>query len=548
MGLFEQIPQYVVSTQFYHILLFSVLHIITWGYTLTLKGWVSDDLQGIAQFSEHFIQRKDAQGNITSEEKIDTYETDQKDKDGKAIRIKMTAWPGYLGWPSCFMRWFRLNWGKTFKEIGKNQNGHKVYGWVQDSGKHHALNLITQWFNLLLGYNLLNHFFGPEVAFLASIIFAVHPCQVQTVGWISGVNYLFSLFFALLSFNLVLYIDNLYITLPLIALFTLCSCATLLPGIFNFIVLIMMNNYNEALVAGLVGFYMFMTLGKWSVNFRVKAFKEQDMSKSTKVYANKLIIMVKTFWYYVKLIIFPKRLGLFHTWGYHFEEPLEHIDHEFWLGILSIVAYGALIYFGTPPVKFGLIWAFVYALIFSNIITANQIVSERYTYYSLFGIGVALAVLLQSYPIVTAFLIGIAVMRVWVHLPTFQNEVRFYESNCFNFPESEVAMGNLGVSYMNHGMPNKCTDTWMEASRQNPLYDVPWYNLYQICKQNGDLNGAYKFLNFCLKAKTVHFKDMWVKEMEELKKVMGMQGSIQDFSKKLNKSITEGNYERARII
>ena len=528
----------------YNLLIISFLHLITWGYTLWIKGWVSDDLQGIAQFSDHFVQTKDQYGNIAKEEKIDSYETDRKDKDGKPIRIKNTAWPAYLGWPSCFLRWFRLNWGKSFRQIGTNQNGHKVYGWTQVSGKHHLLNVLTQWVNLALGYNLLNHLFGPEIALFSSIVFAVHPCQVQTVGWISGVNYLFSLLFSLLSFNLVIYVDNPYITLPLIAFFTLCSCATLLPGIFNFVILIMMHSYNEAIAAGLVGAYMLMSLGKFSVNLRVNAFKQQDMTKSTKIYFNKIIIMVKTFWYYVKLILFPKRLGLFHTWGYHFDEPLEHIDHEFWLGLGSIAAYFGFIWFAPFPVQFGLIWAFVYAIIFSNIITANQIVSERYTYYSLFGIAIALAYVLVVHPVIFAFLVGIAIMRVWVHLPTFQNEVRFYESNCFNFPESEVAMGNLGVSYMNHGMNNKCMDTWLEASRQNPLYDVPWYNLYQICKQNGDLNGAHRFLNMCLKAKTVHFKEQWTKEMEELKSILSRSGSIQDFSKKINKAITEGNYER----
>lgn len=527
---YEWVTQYL--TTHCHIFLISAVHLLAWGYTLTIKGWVSDDLQGIAQFSDH----------LSKEEKIDTYETDQKDKDGKPIRIKNTAWPGYLGWPSCFMRWFRLNWGKTFKEIGKNQNDHKIYGYVQDARKHHALNLITQWINLILGYNLINHLFGPQIALFSSMLFAVHPCGVQTTGWISGVNYLFSLLFALLSFNLVIYVDNPYITLPLIAIFTLCSCATLLPGAFNFIILILMGAYNESAIAFLVGAYMLITLGKWSINYRVDAFKKQDMAKSTKLYWNKIIVMVKTFWYYVKLVLFPKRLGLFHTWGYHFDEPLEQIDNEFWCGLLSIAVYGAIIYFGPPPVQFGLIWAFFYMLIFSNILTANQIVSERYVFYSLFGLSIAGASVLQNYPIFTAFLIGIYIMRVWVHLPTFQNEVRFYESNCFNFPNSEVAMGNLGVSYLNHGMSHKSIDTWGEASRQNPLYDVPWYNLYQICKQNGDLLGAHRFLSLCLKAKTVHFKEEWAKEMDAMNRLISIQGSIQDFSKKLNRAIVEGNY------
>ena len=139
-------------------------------------------------------------------------------------------------------------------------------------------------------------------------------------------------------------------------------------------------------------------------------------------------------------------------------------------------------------------------------------------------------------------------MRIWVHLPTFRNEVTFYESNVFNFPTSEVAMGNLGVSYLNHGMGHKAIDTWNEASRQNALYDVPWYNLYSICKQNGDLYGARKFLMMCLNSKTVHFPDQWKKEMIELDKVIANNISIPDFTKAVNARIKEANYGRTGTL
>ena len=107
-------------------------------------------------------------------------------------------------------------------------------------------------------------------------------------------------------------------------------------------------------------------------------------------------------------------------------------------------------------------------------------------------------------------------MRVWVYLPTFQNEVRFYESNAQNFPDSEVALGNLGVAYLNHGLPGKAVDTWLEATRINPHYDVPWYNLYSFSKQQGDLIQAREFLKQCLNAKVIHFPDIWNKELAGL--------------------------------
>ena len=523
------ILEWLQATPQFHIILISILHVITWAYCLTLKGWVSDDIQGIAAFSDRLINDK----------KIDSYEIEL---GGKKLQIKNTAWNKALPFPSNFMRWSRLNWGKSFRSLGKDSKGHTIYGWVQDAKKHHALNIVVQWCNLILGYNILSHFFGPSLAFFSMLLFAVHPCGVQTVGWISGVNYCLSLLGTLLTLNAALYINNVYILFPVIAITSIISCMTLLPGCFNFVILLYLGYHNAAIMAGIVGAYFLYRLGIETVNYRVSAFKEQQMGKSTGLYWRKIIIMVKTFWYYVRLVLFPKRLGLFHTWGYHFDAPIEHIDHEFWAGLVSLVVYWGVAIISPAPVQFGLIWAFIYLLIFSNFITAQQFVSERYVYISIFGICIAVSYYLIAYPIIFSFILGIFIMRIWVHLPTFQNEVRFYESNCFNFPQSEVAMGNLGVSYLNHGMHYKAFDTWHEASRQNSLYDVPWYNLYSICKQNGDLQGAKKFLMMCLNASTIHFPDQWKKEMVELDRLIQINIPIAEFSKRLNHAIKEGNY------
>lgn len=535
-----------IDSSLTHSIIISILHLAAWIYCITLKGFCIDDAEGIAKFSDHFVQRKNQNGNIVEEYEHKEYEveTGQKDEKGnpKKVKIKNTGWNPYLAFPDNLMRWFRLHWGRTFKEIGKDSKGHPHYGWVQDARKHHVLNILIQWANLLLGYNLLSHLFGSNIAFLSMLIFAVHPCGVQTVGWISGVNYLISLFGALLTFNSVLYIHNPYILFPVIALTSVLSCMTLLSGSFNFIVLLMMGQINPAIVSGLVGLFFMLRLGKKTVDYRVAAFKEQQMGKSTKFYWRKLIMMVKTFWYYVKLIIFPKRLGLFHVWAYHNEEPLDYANREFWLGLLSLVTYISALFFVPEPVRFGMIWALIYYSIFSNFITANQVVSERYVHTPIFGLSIVAAYFFQSQPILLAFLLGIYIMRVWVHLPTFKNEVRFYESNCFNFPDSEVAMGNLGVAYLNHGMHYKAFDTWHEGTRQNQLYDVPWYNLYSICKQNGDLHGARKFLLMCLNAKTVHFPDQWKREIVDLDQLISMNRSLSDLLTEANKKVMEAGY------
>ena len=537
-----------------HLLLLSLIHLITWGYCLTLKGWVSDDIEGIAKFSDRFIQEKDAQGNVTKEYKVDTYDVqwpkDAKDEKGnlKIVKVPNLGKDPSIGFPNWIMRWWRLNLGKRFSKIGTNSKGHDVFGYVQDARYHHAINLFAQLLNVILGYNLLNHLFGSQLAFWSILLFAVYPIGVQAVAWISGINYTLSLTFALITFNLSIHIDNPYISIPLVVLSSAISCTFFLPGCFNFVILLLLGQYNEALFSFVVSLYFMAKMGREVVSFRTKAFKDQNMGRSTTFKLSKIIVMLKTLWYYVRMVLFPKRLGLFHTWGYHYEDPIEHIDLEFVMGLLSFVGIVILGLSSPFCVQLGLIWFISYLFIFSNFITAQQFVSERYAYIPSFGVCLVVAYFLQDYPLILSFIVGIFMMRVWVHLPTFTNEVLFYESNCSNFPKSEVAMGNLGVSYLNHGLRYKAFDQWTQASSQNKLYDVPWYNLYSICKQNGDLTGAKKFLAMCLDSKTVHFDDLWKKEMIDLDRIIAMNVPIGEFTKRVNQAIKESKYASTGIV
>jgi len=284
--------------------------------------------------------------------------------------------------------------------------------------------------------------------------------------------------------------------------------------------LLMIGKFQASFVYLLVGGVVFLAQALYAVKFRSDAFKKQNMGESTKIHWRKIFVIFKTIWYYFKMMIFPKRLGLFHNFLYHWPDHARHPNREFYLGVLSFIGCGVWFYFAPFTVRFGIMWYFLYLTIFSNLITAQQVVSERYVYYPSFGFAIILGYYLQDYPIILAFILGIYIMRIWVFLPTFQNEVRFYESNTVNFPDSEVAMGNLGVSYLNHRMPHKAMDTWFEATRQNPHYDVPWYNLYSMFKENGDILSARDFLVKCLNAKTIHFREQWTKELAEIDAVI----------------------------
>ena len=116
-------------------------------------------------------------------------------------------------------------------------------------------------------------------------------------------------------------------------------------------------------------------------------------------------------------------------------------------------------------------------------------------------------------------------------MPTYESELRFYLSNTWNFPESEVAFGNLGCAYVQMGLQGAANDMWMISGTINKDYDVPFYNVFQQTKSRGlmMINGgnydqgfqilasSIPMMQRVLDCKVIHYKDTWNKEMAELK-------------------------------
>ncbi len=247
------------------------------------------------------------------------------------------------------------------------------------------------------------------------------------------------------------------------------------------------------------------------------------MGQSTFFHWKKIVVVFKTLYYYTKLIFFPKRMGLYHTFGYHYEVPsIESEDKYFWAGVLLFCLGAIGIVIVPAPAQFSIAWFVAFIFMFLNWITIHQFVSERYCWIPAFGACLLVAWTCLTYHLLPIFYIvfGISLMRTWAHIPTFDNELKFYDSNMWNFPNSEVAIGNKGVTLMRMGMVGAAHDMWQIGTRMNKEYDVNWYNLYSIMKSNGQLDMARSHLVTALSARTCHFTDMWIKELVTLDNIM----------------------------
>ena len=265
------------------------------------------------------------------------------------------------------------------------------------------------------------------------------------------------------------------------------------------------------------------------------------MGHTTFINFRKPIVMIKTFYYYVMMILFPMKLGLFHTWGYTYDEKTESMDKMFWKGALIALIFISLIILAPFPIKFGLIWFVLYLSMFLNFITAQQFVVDRYLFIPSLGFNLIFAYLLKDFPHVYYVLVGLYMMRSFIHIRTFDHEIAFYQSNISNFPDSEVAWGNLGVAFSHIGWHGTAFDAWRKSASLNEFYSVPHYNLYNILKVSGDLNGAMGELKKCLNSKVVQYNDDWQKEYDGLKFML-------EFVNKVNYFIKEAHYESRRNV
>jgi Tfp pilus assembly protein PilF len=82
---------------------------------------------------------------------------------------------------------------------------HHLFG--QNPTGYHAVNLLLQSLNAVLVWTMLQQL-GVPGAWLAGLIFGIHPVHVESVAWISELKNVLSLFFALLSILCFLEIDN----------------------------------------------------------------------------------------------------------------------------------------------------------------------------------------------------------------------------------------------------------------------------------------------------------------------------------------------------
>lgn len=444
---------------------------------------------------------------------------------------KLQGWEYGMLW-----RWVRYHIvGGNFPSNKKLPDGTAIPQ-GKDMPRHHFLSIVVFNITCLVAYQALFPILGSKIALLAILILIVHPCTTQGVAWVSGLAYPLSLLWISLTIILMQWFyanpspEHALIALPVFCLIQFFAIhAIFATTVMIWSILLFLGYWHFAIFGFVVSGAMCFDIIRQTVKFRVDEFKKQHMAQSTLVNWGKPVVMMKTLFYYVCHAIAPRKMGLYHEFGFHYEKDLERRNWMFWLGALCLVGISYLfLHSNSLPLRFGLLWWVVFSVGFWNLITAQQFITERYILVANLGLGIVIATLTMDYLWIYTFILGAYLCRTWMHLPTYDDEIRFYQSNVWNFPKSEVALGNLGVTFLKAGASGMAMDIWSRATQINKEYDVPWVNMFYNYRsqavqalQSGNYAGSFQayqlglpYLENAIKCKVCHFPEMWGKERD----------------------------------
>jgi tetratricopeptide (TPR) repeat protein len=374
---------------------------------------------------------------------------------------------------------------------------------------YHLVQVLLHAACVCLLYFVLRHFESARVAFLASLLFAVYPPNIETVAWISEIKSTLAFLFLLLSFWFFhqLRIRERPADAVLCAVFLILSLLSKIntvvaPAIF------LLYDYRRGrpwtgrsiatltglflitgLIAGINLFYTSSSIAAFADRLLDGAILEVPVSSldfSSGYFGGlwvHLLNLPRLLFFYVRMIFFPHPLSSWHMFPVYTD--LNWITGGAWAGLLGLLW---LLYRAPRVVQFWLLWFVIFLSPVLQLVPNPTWVADRYLYIPAVGAFVLLSKLyfhvydriarrwarLTLETAMAAILIVFA-WQTYRHLPAWQDDVTFWEATTGTCPTSAFCHGRWGRALFREGQVDAAFREFFEAVRLRP---APQYFLY----------------------------------------------------------------------
>lgn len=272
---------------------------------------------------------------------------------------------------------------------------------------YHFLSLMIHITNTILLFFLLKHFFNKTLSLLLSLVFLVHPLQVEAVSWIASADNLLFFLFGISALLLSLKEHVSWKRLIIVCCLLLLSLLTKETAvIFIFLVLLYKVLFKKrqkfflfigaAFTLTTYAFIRFVLAGVYFEHHTAPMIERA-------AFEVRLLTIPAVIFYYVKNLLYPSNLGVFQYWVVrtkdfpHFYFPL-FIDILFLLVLLflgGVIARANKKEF--PVYLFSLAWLVVGLIFHSQLFPLDMTVADRWMYFPIVGllgvVGVSIQVI-----------------------------------------------------------------------------------------------------------------------------------------------------------
>lgn len=377
---------------------------------------------------------------------------------------------------------------------------------------YHISNLLLHLLNAVVLYLFIRRLCGrKDVAFFATLLFALHPAQTEVVSWVAERKALLSGLFSLLALYVYVghvrrpSIGRLVLTTALCLLALLSKAIAVTLPLSLFAVDVWMRRDMTSVKVWVEKIPMLLcsvVLG--TVAIRALAYGHFLETHPEFGIWERIVFAANAYWLYIAHMLSPVSTSSI----YPYPESIGALQYLYLactaaLLLLGIYAWRRKRYM----ISGGVIFCTTQIIPVLQLVQASEhIMADRYMYIACIGVyfpfcyySLTLAPKWRPTIVVTG-----AALAFWSLIATYvRNDIWLSELNFFNailekYPESPSAQYSVGALYLSEGKYDEAEQHMDRALQLAPGNHVAWYNKGVLELRKGRVNQALYDLNRCL--------------------------------------------------
>ena len=347
----------------------------------------------------------------------------------------------------------------------------------------HLVNVALHALNAVLFFSIGKRVIGfwnvtPGPAFVAALLFALHPAQTEAVTYISGRSV--SLMAALYLASVLLYLrKSVYSVIPFILALGVKETAVTLPAALLLIELVRPGRASWRLQ---LPHWLVLAAGALVILLVPRYFDLIAYGFSQRGPIDNLLTQVGGIAYLLARLVTLQ--------GYNIDPGVpvfQGFDSLFFLQailIVGLLALGLSSLRPRPWLGFGILWFFLQLAPTNSIVPRLDVANDRQLYLACWGLFFGLAIQISRFnlpskipaALAAAAMIGFAAASITRQLD-YRDEITLWEASVRENPANPRARNNLGYAYYLAGRKGEARREIEAAAQLDPAYEKPRANL-----------------------------------------------------------------------